>query len=291
MIERGGYPTAPEIKDKKNLQRSLLAPLAANIVVHFAGKGLLPEERKILKDRVQRILCGEKLVASKEGPPIYESHRSKMLWDGEEKIPESGATILIANHTRGGPFYDMGQFFDTARVVHNGRSAVEDEYIREPYFIVQRGFNHTVKIGRIKLHVPLSGFLTGQLYELVAKSINWELVSPPKFNKGGQIVNRQELPISAIRRLDSGGAMIWCPQGKHRDDLNFPQKAGDFLFRMRDKDIQLVPMRVIRKDQDLLYLLLGKPIHVQDLPVTDGGVNINDFVQAHIAPLGKNLTV
>ena len=85
--------------------------------------------------------------------------------------------------------------------------------------------------------------------------------------------------------------MMWFPQGKHTTNLEFPQKAGDWLFRLKDKDIQLIPLRVISKGKGTLFLLIGKPIHIQDLPLTDGTVNINrDFVQEHIAPLGRSIT-
>jgi len=290
MQERLSYPTAPETKGRKLFLQLLPPSFVAGIACRFIGKGLVPEELSQLKNMITRMVQGEHICISKEAPSVLGSQRSKMHCEGEKNIPSSGATIVIGNHYQGGLLHDMGPYFEAACIVHDGRTAVEDESVREPYALVQRGFNYAVRVGRLRVHIPLSLFFTGQFYELVIRSIGWEFVLPPKFDNKGQITNRQGLSPSAIRRLETGGAMIWLPQGQHTNHLEFPEKAGDFLFRMRDKDIQLVPLRVIRKDQDLLYLLLGKPIHVQDLPEADGTVDINDFVQTCIAPLGRNMT-
>jgi hypothetical protein len=283
MAERLDYSTAPETRDKKLAIQYLPPSFVANIAVCLVGKGLAPEERKLLKSKVERILGGEKLVASMEGPPIYESHRSRMICEGGENIPTSGAILVIGNHTRGGPLRDMAQFFEVAKVVHDGRTAVEDESVREPYVIMQKG---------PKVPIPVISRLSGQFFELVARSLDWVCVAPPKFDGNGKIIETQRLPISASRRLLNGGAMILYPQGQHTDHLDFPEKAGDFLvlLRRKRKDVQLVPLRVMRRDPDLMYFLFGKPVHVQDLPTTDGNsVDINKFVQAHIAPLGEHL--
>jgi len=194
------------------------------------------------------------------------------------------------NHVRGGPLYDMGQFFEIAKIVYDQRTAEENEFIREPYAIVQRGLNYKIKTRGVELPIPFCNQLSGQFYELCGKSLGWEVVLPPKFNKDGQIVNKQNLPQSAIERLENGGAMIWCPQGKHTTNLEFPEKACNLLSRLNDKDIQVVPLKVIPQGQGVLFLVFGKPVHIRDLPVVDGRVDIKAFVQNHIAPLKRSET-
>ena len=282
-----------ETREKKLFLQRLPVPLVAYFVNRLLGRNLTSEEQAKIKELAKRVVRGEHFSASKEVPPVYESQLAKIFCEGEENIPENGSTIVIGNHVRAGPLYDMGQYFEIARIVYDGRTAVEDEFTREAYAIMQRGLAPTVRIfgGRLRVPIPLARQLTGQFYELMARSVGWEIVDVPRFDESGQITHRQNLSRRAIERLEAGGAMMWFPQGKHTTNLEFPQKAGDWLFRLKDKDIQLIPLRVISKGKGTLFLLIGKPIHIQDLPLTDGTVNINrDFVQEHIAPLGRSIT-
>lgn len=286
---------APQIetREKKLFLQRLPVPLVAYFVNRLLGRNLTSEEQAKIKELAKRVVREEHFSASREVPPVYESQLAKIFCEGEENMPENGSTIVIGNHVRGGPLYDMGQYFEIARIVYEGRTAVKDEFTREPYAIMQRGLAPTVRIfgGRLRVPIPLARQLTGQFYELMARSVGWEIVDLPRFDESDQITNRQNLSRRAIERLEAGGAMMWFPQGKHVTNLEFPQKAGDWLFRLKDKDIKLIPLRVISKGKGTLFLLIGKPIHIQDLPLTDGMVNINrDFVQKHIAPLGRSIT-
>lgn len=289
MSERlGPPPTQPENRDRKLLVQLIPPDLIGLLVAKWIGEGLTPQEKARIIKLVAKIARSEPFIPSREVPPVYESQKSKLIHAGEENIPKKGATIIIGNHTRGGPLYDFGQFFEIARIVHDQRTQVEDECIREPYYILQRGIHYQVKIRGVIIPIPFCGPITGQFYELGGRSLNWEIVSPPKFDKNGQIINKQNLPQSAIQRLEDGGAMGWFPQGKHSTDLVFPKKAGNLLSRLSDKDIQVVPLRVIPQDQGVLFLAFGKPVHIRDLAVTNGRVDINAFVQKHIVPLGRN---
>ena len=259
------------------IRNALVAHTIAYIVDRKLGLGLNPNGRKLLKQLVVKACRGEKVSLSKEVPLVYQGANLTIEVDGQEHIPSSGPTIFIGNHTRGGPMDSMGQFFEMAKEGYNARLNVQDEEVREPFVIMQRGLEKG----------KLIRYFSGIFYEIAGRSLNCEIVAIPRYNKEGEIINGQNLKQNAIQRIVNGGASLWFPQGRHRDpdDLRFPEiKATGFLKRVSDEDqhIQLVPVRSIPDSQGNIKVIFGLAVSISEV-VKKGGINY--FTQNHIAPL------
>lgn len=261
--------------------------LTVYIADKLLGEGLGNEGHRKLKDIVSRILRRERILASYEMPQIYEDSDFVFRLEGEENIPTSGATLFIGNHTRGGPLFGMGQYFEASRSAYNVRTGVEIESIREPVFIAQRGLTKVIKLpkGRkIIWNIPL----IGQFYDLAAECLGWATVFPPKFDAGGQIVNKQRLPKWVIDNLIAGGALFWFPQGKHQDAdyLTMPGKSSGLLTKLKDEDVNLVAARFI-PGANLHQIFFSRVVHIGDVAQKDGVVDIENFVNNYMQPLGQ----
>lgn len=256
------------------IRNVLVANVIARIIDWKLGNGLNSEGHKLLRQTVVNIVGGTK-TSGKDIFRIYQGANLAIEVDGQKYIPTLGPTIFIANHTHGGPMGGVGQFFEMVKEGYNARSDVEDEDVREPFLIAQRG------LGKGKL----IQYLSGMFYESVGRSLNYEIVAVPRFDKDGEIINGQNLKLSTVRRIING-ASIWLPQGAHRDpdDLHFPEKATEFLkiVNKKDQGIQLVPVRSIPDSQGNIKVIFGPPVESGHV-VASGGINY--FSEKHIAPL------
>lgn len=259
------------------IRNVLVAHAIAYIADWRLGKGLNSEGHKLLKQLIVKTLGGTKVSIARDVSRIYRGANLTIEVDGQEHIPPFGPTIIIGNHTRGGPMDSMGQFFEMVKVGYNARSDVQDDGVREPFVIIQRG------LGKGKT----MRYLTGIFYDIVGGSLGCEIVAIPKYNEKGEVVNKQNLSEKAIERIADGGASLWLPQGTHRDpdDLHFPEKkATGFLKKISDKDrhIQLVPVRSIPDSKGNIKIVFGPTVDI-DHVVAKGGINY--FAQNHIVPL------
>ena len=258
------------------LRNALLAYGIALIVDWRVGKGFSPEGHKLLRQLVVKTWKGTKVSIAREVSRTYQGADLTIEVDGQEHIPASGPTIFIANHTRGGPLDSIGQFFEMMRVGYDARLDVEDDEIREPFLIVQRGLAK----GKIVQ------YLSGIFYDIVGNSLGCEIVAIPRYNKDGEIINGQNLKPGTIRRIVDGGSSLWLPQGRHRDpdDLRFPEKATGFLKKInrRDRFTQLVPVRSVPDSHRNIKIVFGPAVEISHV-VANGGINY--FAQNHIAPL------
>ncbi len=163
------------------------------------------------------------------------------------------------------------------KVGENARSSVDNDQVREPFIIVQRG------LGKARLMRVLSGVF----FDIVAKnSFGCEMVAIPKHDEQGEVVNKQGLNKKFMQRIADGGASLWLPQGRERepDDFSFPEKATGFLKIINERDgfTQLVPIRSIPDQQGNIKIVFGTPVDINHV-VANGGINY--FAQEHIAPL------
>ncbi|OGD85259.1 hypothetical protein A2696_01245 [Candidatus Curtissbacteria bacterium RIFCSPHIGHO2_01_FULL_41_13] len=261
--------------------------LTMYIADKLLGEGLTDEGHRKLKDIVGKILRGEHISASREMPQVYEDSDFVFTTAGEENIPSGGATLFMGNHTSGGPLFGMGQYFEVSRSVYRMRINVESEGLREPVAIAQRGLTKVTKLpgGRkIVWNIPL----TGQFYDLAAECLSWATVLPPKFDAGGQIVNKQKLPKWVVNNLVAGGALLWLPQGKHQDvnDLTMPEKSAGLLTKLKDEDVNLVAVRFVPGNNSL-QIFFSRAVHIEDVPQKDGVVDIGDFINNYMQRLGE----
>lgn len=253
----------------------------------FMGEGLTDEGHSKLKTIVSRILKEEKIQASQDVPPAYVDSQFRFEHDGEENIPNKGTTLFIGNHTKSGPLAGIGQYFEASKIAHDARVDVEDNGKREPRVIAQKGLNKTIKFpggNRVSVMVPL----TESFYELAAKSLDWVVVSVPKFDKNGQITNRQNLPPGVIENLLRGEALFWFPQGKHKEghDLVMPEKGSGFLNKLKDEDVNIVPTRFMPGNP--FKIRFGQSVHIQDIPKDENGqLDVNAFSRNYLVPLAK----
>lgn len=221
-------------------------------------------------------------------PLIYKDSQFTFTSEGEEHIPSSGTTLFIGNHTRSGPLAGMGQYFEASKIAYERRTGVEDNTKKEPKVIAQKGLTRVIKLpggARYVWTLPL----TEQFYELAADSLNWIVISAPKFDKNGQITNRQNLPQQVVDDFLDGQALFWYPQGKHMEtrDLAMPEKGTGFLTKLKDEDVTIVPVRFI-PESEVFRIHFGKPVHIQDLPPNGNGqLDINHFSRNHLEPLGR----
>ena len=284
-----GRPVAQEGRRSTFLIRRIIPhPLTIKIADRFLGEGLTGEGHSKLRSLVKRMLSGEEIRASREVPEIFKDLDFRFIKEGEENIPDSGATLFIGNHTRGGPLFGMGQYFEAARTVYEMRVNVEDEDLREPVAIAQRGLTKATKLpGGIK--IVWNAPFTGQFYDLAADALNWITVYPPKFDAKGQITNRQNLPRWVLTRLVAGGALLWFPQGKHQhpDQLEMPGKSTGLLTKLKDEDVKVVAMRFV-PGQNSLSMFFSDAVHIGDIPQREGRVDMNAFVDRYLKPLGEN---
>lgn len=258
------------------IRNSFVANVVPYIVDWKMGEGLNSEGHRRLRKVIFRVLRGEKVSMTKDVSRIYEGADSQVEVDGSQHIPLLGPTIFIANHTYGGPLYSMGQFFEMVKAGHEVRSDVEDDYVREPFVIAQKGLAK----GKIL------EYFTGMFYEFAGQSFNCEVVEIPIHDENGEIINKQNLRPMAIQRVVDGGAGLLIPQGAHKDpnDLRFPEKATGFLKKVSDEDrnIQLAPIRSIPDSQGNIKIVFGPPVGIGHV-VESGGINY--FAEKHIAPL------
>lgn len=273
-------PKSQEQKSGKLPIQSIPPWLMGYLVSWQVGQGLTHEGRKLVKQYVAKIMRGEKVSACYEVSLVYKDAAFGVNVEGEKYIPTKGPTLVIGNHTKAGPLAGMAQFFEITKVLAENRVNTPDV----PFVVMQRGLtrNHPYIGGLINS-------LSGQLYELAAKSLDWELVSAPKYNdeantSNGQIKNKQGLPRKAVIRLLRGGAGVLYPQGRNLPDgnLNFPNKVNGFLSRLRETDLRLLPLRVLKGSNGEANMYLGEAIPVREFE------GINDFAQKHLAPLGIN---
>jgi len=260
--------------------------LVAHAIAFAAGRmlddGLTSDGRNLLYKLVVKACRGERVSISRELPFAYQGANLKIEVDGQNNIPSSGPTIIIGNHVRGGPLLSNGQFVETAKQGYDARFDVQEEEIREPFVIMQKGLGGW--IGR--------RYGTGIFYNIAANSLGCEIVAIPRFGKSGdnkefEVVNYQGLRSITIKRIIDGGAALWLPQGTHRepDDLRFPEKKGTgFLTKIYDEDhdVQLVPVRSIPDSHGNVKIVFGPAVSISE--VLERGA-INYFAQKHIAPL------
>lgn len=271
------------------LRRIIPHPLTVYIADKFLGEGLGEEGHRRLKNFVRRALAGEKLQASREVPQIYRDCDFEFNIEGTQNIPESGATLFVGNHTKIGPLKGMAQYFETARVVYEERTGLEDERLREPVAIAQRGLTGVTKLPGGRKFVWKVPF-TGQFYDMAAEALSWVTVDLPKFDSKGQIVNKQGLPRKVTEDLIAGGAVLWFPQGTHRDpgNLVMPEKSEGLLTRLKDEDVKLVAMKFIpEKGSTSMSIFFSDAVHIQDIPQLQGRVDMASFVGRYLDPLGS----
>lgn len=251
------------------------------------GEGLTEKGHKKLKIVIKKFLLREHVQSSSEVPQVYEDSEFLFMTEGDENIPTGGATLLIGNHTRSGPLYGMGQYFEVSRAVYKKRINVKNEILREPRAIAQRGLTKAIKFpggSKFIWNLPF----TDQFYDLAAECLNWVTVSPPRFDTNEQITNKQYLPKEVIDYLLSGGALLWFPQGKHQDAnyLTMPEKSIGLLTKLKDEDVNLVAIRFI-PGSNSLRIIFSEAVHIQDVPQEDGSVDIKTFVEKYMQRLGQ----
>lgn len=259
-----------------------VARVMASVASRMLDDGLTSDRRDLLKKLIERACRGEKVSISRELPLVYQGASLKIEVDGQNNIPSSGPTVIIGNHVRGGPLLSNGQFVETAKQGYDARFNVQEEEIREPFVIMQKGLGGW--IGK--------RYATGIFYKIAANSLGCEIVTIPKFgngrdNKELEVVNHQGLRPLTVKRIADGGAALWLPQGTHRDpdDLHFPENKGTrFLTKIYDEapDAQLVPVRSIPDSHGNVKIVFGPAIGISE--VLERGA-INYFAQEHIAPL------
>jgi len=259
------------------IRNVLVAHAIAFATDKILREGLSPDGRKLLKQFVVKAWMGTKVSIAKDISRLNQESSLDIEVKGQEYIPSSGPTIFVANHTHGGPLNNIGQFFEMVKEGENARFNVDNDQVREPFIIVQRG------LGKARLMRLLSGVF----YDIVAEnSFGCEIVAIPKHNDSGEIINGQNLRPAAIERIIDGGASLWLPQGRERepDDFRFPEKATGFLKRINERDgfTQLVPIRSIPDQQGNIKIVFGTPVDINHV-VANGGINY--FAQNHIAPL------
>ncbi len=268
------------------LRKVLPHAITVKIGDKLLGQGLSEEGHKQLRSVLKKILNNQPIEVSREIPLIYKDSQFTFTCQGQEHIPASGTTLFIGNHTRSGPLAGMGQYFEASRIAYERRTDVEDHSKREPKAIAQKGLTKVFKLPggtRYVWTLPL----TEQFYELAADSLNWIVISAPKFDKNGQILNRQNLPQGVVDDFLGGQALFWYPQGKHMEthDLAMPEKGTSFLTKLKNEDVTIVPVRFIPTD-NVFRIHFGRPVHIQDLPPNGNGqLDINHFAQNHLEPL------
>lgn len=259
------------------IRNALVAIGIAFVADRVLREGLSPEGRKLVRQIVIKAWKGSKVSIAREVAKINKESSLSIEINGQENIPNSGPTILIGNHTYGGPLNNIGQYFEMVKEGYEARGGVKDDYLREPFIIVQRGLN---KVKPIRT-------LSGLFYEIVGNALNCEIVEIPKYNDKGEIVNNQNLKSVAIKRIIDGGASLWLPQGRERDpqDFEFPEKATGFLRKISHEDrfVQLVPVRSIPDSSGNIKIFFGKSVDIGYV-INAGG--IDHFAKKHIATLG-----
>jgi len=268
---------SPEQMPPFFIRNTFVSHAIACAVDFKVGRGFTKDGHKLFRKLLVKVCQGGKVSMSREASGIYEGANLSIEAEGQENIPSWGPSLFVGNHTRGGPMDSMGQYFDMVKEIYNTRSDEDNDEIREPFVIVQRG----IEKGRI------IKFLSGIFYEIASNSLNCEIVAIPRYNESGEIINGQKLRDNAIQRIIDGGASLWLPQGRHRDpeDLNFPEKKGNgFLGKIseRDRHVQVVPVRSIPDSQGNIKITFGQSVDVGHI-VRSGGINY--FAENHIAPL------
>ncbi|MEK7559205.1 MAG: hypothetical protein AAB521_02770 [Patescibacteria group bacterium] len=283
MKETLRNPEISEYKPPFIVRNALTAHLIAYGVDLKLGKGLNTDGHKLLRKLIVRACQGGKVSISREASRTYHGADLSIEVDGWQNIPPSGPTMLIGNHTWGGPLQSNGQFIEMAKQGYYARGNVEDENVREPFAIMQRGLDKG----------PVGKYFTGIFYEIAGNALNCEIVSIPKFGKNEEnkevveVVNHQGLRPIATQRIIDGGAALWLPQGTHRepDDLRFPENKGTgFLRRVYDADrfVQLVPVRSIPDAKGNVKIVFGQAVDLGHV-MKNGGINY--FSQNHISKL------
>jgi len=269
-----------ELKAPFLFRNSIGAHIVSRIVDRAIGEDCTPEGRKLLRNLIVNMCQGKSVSISREASKVYEGARNSLEVMGSENIPNYGPTILVANHTRGGPLNSIGQFLEIAKYAYFARHGVDNEKIREPFFIMQRGLSK----GKIV------EFFSGKLYEIAGHSLRSEVVDIPRFNNSNEIINGQKIHSNAISRIVAGGCALWTPQGKHRsaNDFYFPEQKGNgFLRRINniDGNVALVPVKCVPETSDNLEIYFGKPVILGEV-LENGGINY--FAQKHLCLLGDS---
>ncbi len=263
-------------------------PLVAHTIAYAIdywkmGRGLSPDGHRLFRKFLVKACKGERVSISQDMPRVYQGASLSVEIEGQENIPSYGPTILVANHTHGGPMDGIAQFFSMAKEGYDARTDEQDEEVREPFLIMGRGLEK----GR------LLQFISTKIYEnAFGPSLNCEIVAIPQFDEEGEIINGQNLKISTVRRIING-ASLWLPQGTHRasNDLDFPEKSTEFLkmvnkvASIKDLYIKLVPVRSIPDSQGNIKLIFGPSVESSHI-VANGGIKY--FVREHLAPLGRH---
>ncbi len=274
----------PYKEQKLFLQNALVAHVLAFIIDKaILGSGLNPDGRRLLRIYARRTWRGEKVSIAKEVSRLLDYSELSIEVSGEQNIPTSGPTIFVANHVKGGPLRNVGQFFKMVQVGYDERSGIQDDYIREPFLIIQRGLaRHAI------------GKLSGLYFDVVGEALGCEIVEIPRFRKdengdGERIVNHQRLKKSAVQRIVAGGASVWMPQARERteDDFNFPFKGNRYIRKIAAVEpyTQITPICSIPDSRGNLKLVFGKAVDIKDV-IANGG--IQDFALRHIAPLKQS---
>ena len=264
------------------IRNALIAHAIAFGARRILDDGLTSDGRDLLYKLIVRACRGERVSIGRELPLAYQGASLKIEVDGQNNIPPSGPTVIIGNHVRGGPLISNGQFIETAKQGYDARCDVQEEEIREPFVIMQKGLGGW--IGK--------RYATGIFYNIAANSLDCEIVERPRFGKGKdkkefEVVNNQRLRSITFQRIADGGAALWLPQGAHRDsdDFRFPERKGTgFLTKIYNEvpDAQLVPVRSIPDSRGNIKVVFGPAVDIGDV-VANGGINY--FAQNHIVPL------
>src|SRR3990167_11452149 len=186
--------------------------LVAHAIAFAAGRmlddGLTSDGRNLLYKLVVKACRGERVSIGRELPHVYQGANFKIEVDGQNNIPSSGPTVIIGNHVRGGPLVSNGRFLETAKQGYDARFDVQEEEIREPFVIMQKGLGGW--IGR--------RYGTGIFYNIAANSLDCEIVAIPRFGKYKdkkefEVINNQRLRSITFQRIAAGGAALWLPPG------------------------------------------------------------------------------
>lgn len=280
MSERAKSASVKKTENSKKLpiQYFPSAPIEEILSIVMSRGSWKPttSEQRFLKLIARSTLRGESL-----SPEVLyratESLVSRTIIVGEENIPTSGPTIFLANHKEG-PLCGMWSYFVSYYKIYKARVDSEPSK-RAPFIITQDNIVKKVRtpFGQKDVIVPF----IGQFRRLFSKSLNWPIVGVPQFDSNRQIINNQKSGLLGVfRRILKGEAAIAYAQGTHRNDEEFPDKAGEFLSVIRKlcPNSQVVPVRSLLQNGEQPMLVFGESVNISNLPSKiDGEVDINRF--------------
>ncbi len=275
------YDNAPSTRPLRELIPHGLSVRVGDMVF---GKDLTPQGHVELRRTLRKMLRAEHVTPGDDMYPAYKD-AIKFIVEGQENIPKSGATLFIGNHEKSPLLAGMVHFIEAARVTNDMRTEAPDDVMRETRIIMQRGLSRPIRVFGRKVGVVTIPF-SEQFYQLATDAANWITVDPPKYDKNGQIINRQGLPKGLMEEFYKGQAIFWFPQGKHDKpgNLKMPNKANDFVTKSKDHDININGL-VFEQADDGFHITFTQSVHIQDFPRNEvGELDVNLFAQRFMAP-------